>query len=572
MVRLPRILYNEAMRNEKPKRVYPVARILQRTLILAIPVVLLFIIVSSISFSEIRNQNNLAIENAVHIYQTELEHKLDAISHFVQWTVVHDPILDAFDSSHHMGDFRKASDDLRLRVSDMQYAIGEEYQYFFYWDEKNVFFNASTLAVDYDTYKTLRSLIISEVANLDTPEEGYHWFPLQIKDRTYLCYRITYKHRTFVSLVSIEKLLSPLSTLPLGKYGSIQVDSLDGEPFYQTTSGVTGLANLYYENLVFSGEQANLPFTLVIETDIFRNYGRLFFLQFLVFLTALTLTTLMGSYVLITYRRVILPIRIFSANLSRMNSVDENMKAAPLDLTDSRLQELNQINDQFKNLIHEITRLRIDIYEAELNKNKFQIHFLQQQIKPHFYLNCLTTIDSMVQLGEIDAAKKMLQFTSTYFRYLFQADQEYVPLRNELSHVEAYMNIQGMRLSETIRYESQVDAGLEDAPIPPLLLITFIENTIKHATPPSGVLQVFVSCTSTLKEDEKALFDQGIRIEITDNGQGFPEDVLQHLQGGIGIANCIQRLHLLYGEHYRIHLDNAPEGGARITLLLPTQR
>jgi two-component system sensor histidine kinase YesM len=134
------------------------------------------------------------------------------------------------------------------------------------------------------------------------------------------------------------------------------------------------------------------------------------------------------------------------------------------------------------------------------------------------------------------------------------------------------MNIQGMRLSETIRYESQVDAGLEDAPIPPLLLITFIENTIKHATPPSGVLQVFVSCTSTLKEEEKALFDQGIRIEIPDNGQGFPEDVLQHLQGGIGIANCIQRLHLLYGEHYRIHLDNAPEGGARITLLLPTQR
>ena len=142
------------MKNKGRTRSYPVVQMLTKTLYLAIPVVILFVVVSWISFSEIRKQNNLALESSVNIYQNELEHKLSAIQHFVQWTVVHDPILDAFDTDGHMGDFRNASNELRLRVSDMQYSTGSEYTYFFYWDEKDIFFNASDLKVNYETYKS----------------------------------------------------------------------------------------------------------------------------------------------------------------------------------------------------------------------------------------------------------------------------------------------------------------------------------------------------------------------------------------------------------------------------------
>ena len=141
------------MKNNGRTRSYPVVQMLTKTLFLAIPVVILFVFVSWFSFSEIRKQNNLALESSVNIYQNELEHKLSAIQHFVQWTVVHDPILDAFNESGHMGGFREASNNLRLRVSDMQYSTGSEYMYFFYWDEKDIFFNASDLTVDYETYK-----------------------------------------------------------------------------------------------------------------------------------------------------------------------------------------------------------------------------------------------------------------------------------------------------------------------------------------------------------------------------------------------------------------------------------
>ena len=72
------------MKNRKRTRSYPVVKVLRKTLFLAIPVIILFVVVSWFSFSEIRKQNSLAVENAVEIYQTELEHRLSAITHFIQ--------------------------------------------------------------------------------------------------------------------------------------------------------------------------------------------------------------------------------------------------------------------------------------------------------------------------------------------------------------------------------------------------------------------------------------------------------------------------------------------------------
>jgi sensor histidine kinase YesM len=547
-----------------------VVQVLSKTVYLAIPVIILFIVVSWFSFSEIRKQNNLAVENTVGIYQNELEHRLSAITHFVQWTVVHDPILDAFTVQNHMGDYRKASNELRLRVSDMQYSTGNEYQYFFYWDEKDIFFNASEINVDYDTYKEIKEKIRSDVSFRTAPEGNFSWKPCIFKGKEFLYYTITYKHRTFACLVSMEDILSPLSSLNLGEYGAISAISETGEVFYKTKEGPGGIINSVYNRLYFPGSTSGLPFSLAIDSRVLGNYGKLFVLQVIVFLAALMLSFIMGGYILVSYKKVILPIKMFSKSLSEMDSVSDG---DGLDLTDSKIQELNQINEQFKNLIHEITRLRIDIYEAELDKNKFLIHFLQQQIKPHFYLNCLTTVDSMVSLGDIDAAKKMLMFTSKYFRYLFQVDMNFVPLANELQHIEDYLSIQNMRLSRPTLFEADIPKEFNELSVPPLLLITFVENSVKHAVPRDGdSLKVTLKC-SMMNED-------AVEITITDNGEGFPRDVLNKIKNGedivedgnhIGITNCIKRLKLLYGDNFRLLADNVRPRGARISLRIPVR-
>ena len=533
-------------------RSYSVVQVLRKTLYLAVPVVIVFAIVSWFSFAEIRKQNTLAVRNSVGIYQAETAHRLGAIQHFVQWTVVHDPILDSFDTDKHMGDFRKASDELRLRVSDMQYSTGSEYQYFFYWDEGDIFFNASALNLDYETYKEIREKITKDVAS-DSIRSS--WKPYEFKEKSYMGYGITYDHRTFVALVSLDDLLSPLATMTLGEYGGIDVEEPSLSP------------RLFYDRLYFPGDEVSLPFSIYIDTEIIGNFGRLFVLMFFVFLAALMLTFIMGGYVLVSYKKVILPIKIFSKGLSEMSSVDEGEGIV---LTDSKVQELNQINDQFKNLIHEITRLRIDIYEAELDKNRFMVHFLQQQIKPHFYLNCLTTIDSMVSLGDITAAQNMLKFTSKYFRYLFQVDMNFVPLINELDHIEDYLTIQNLRLGQVIEYTKSVPKALYQRDVPPLLLITFVENSLKHAKPKGGEnLKIWIDCAEGAGDKTK--------IVIRDNGQGFSPKILDKIQNResitemgnhVGITNCIRRLELLYGDAFDFAADNLKEGGARITLRL----
>ncbi len=551
---------------------YPVVQILRKTLWTAIPVVIIFVFISGYSFWEIRRQNNLALENAITIYQNDLSHRLDAIAHFVQWTVVHDPILDAFSSEKHMGDFRQAGNDLRLRVSDMQYSTGSEYMYFFYWDEGDIFINASELTVNYETYKKIKKKVIDDV---EKPASGdrFSWIPSVIDGKTYLYYLVTYKHRTFISLVSIDDILSPLFTINLGSHGNITFQDLVGNTYYQSAKSPEGLIGYYYNRLYFRGEDAGLPFTLVIDSDMLGNYGKIFLLQFLVVLTALALSLIMGGYILVTYKRVILPIKIFSSNLSKMDSLSD-AESASLDLTDSKMQELNQINDQFKSLVHEITRLRINIYEAELDQNKFRILFLQQQIKPHFYLNCLTTIDSMLSLGDTSAARKMLQFTSKYFRYLFQADKDYVPLSSEIAHAEDYLDIQMMRLSEDIDYSCDIDEKDMDVMIPPLLLITFVENIIKYAEPSGDSLKISITGHDYVRNDEDY-----IEICIRDNGQGFPLEVIDKIRAGeylttedgthIGISNCIRRLKLLYEDRFEFTLENDELGGGVVKVGLP---
>ena len=572
MVQLKSFNYNETMKNARRNMGYPVVQILRKTLWTAIPVVIIFVFISGYSFWEIRRQNSLSLENAVNIYQTDLSHRLDAIAHFVQWTVVHDPILDSFSRDKHMGDFRQAGNDLRLRVSDMQYSTGSEYMYFFYWDEGDIFINASELTVNYETYKKIKKKVIEDVEKADN-SDGFSWIPSVIDGKTYLYYSITYKHRTFVSLVSIDDILAPLFNIKLGSHGNIQFLSLDGNRYYQSGQSPEGLLKYYYNTQIFPGEEASLPFTLVIDSDMLGNYGKIFMLQFLVFLATLALSFIMGGYILVTYKKVILPIKIFSSNLSKMDSLSDS-DAGALDLTDSRMQELNQINDQFKSLIHEITRLRINIYEAELDQNKFRIHFLQQQIKPHFYLNCLTTIDSMISLGDTLAAQKMLQFTSKYFRYLFQADKDFVPLSSEITHTEDYLDIQMLRLSEDIDYSCDIDEKDMDIMIPPLLLITFVENIIKYAEPAGESLKISITGKDYVKNNEDY-----IEICIKDNGQGFPAEVLAKIGKGeylttddgshIGISNCIRRLKLLYEDRFDFYLENDNNGGGVVKLGLP---
>ena len=143
--------------------------------------------------------------------------------------------------------------------------------------------------------------------------------------------------------------------------------------------------------------------------------------------------------------------------------------------------ELEQANDRFQRLIAQIRKLKIDAYERERQRQRVQLEYLQLQIKPHFFLNCMTSIHSMAQLHLDEEIQRMAAATAEYFRYIFQSGQACVPLSGELTHARNYLEIQKMRYGEALRYEIRAEDGAQDVLIPPLTLQTFLENTIKHA-------------------------------------------------------------------------------------------
>ena len=109
-----------------------------------------------------------------------------------------------------------------------------------------------------------------------------------------------------------------------------------------------------------------------------------------------------------------------------------------------------------------------------------------------------------------------------------------------------------------------------------MLLITFIENTIKYNPAANETLEIQLLVTKELSDNNLYL-----KIDIIDSGQGFPQDVLDNLlvkksvspdkRTHVGIPNSIQRLTLLYGDSHEIHFFNEKQGGAHIQLTIPYQ-
>lgn len=219
-------------------------------------------------------------------------------------------------------------------------------------------------------------------------------------------------------------------------------------------------------------------------------------------------------------------------------------------------------------------RTEIALYENELNKNRIQMDYLQLQIKPHFYLNCLNFIYQMIDLGGYEEAKRMAVTVSDYLRYLFKNSMELVKIGSELMHVENYLKIQKMRYQDAFSYYIEQDEDTCSCMIPPLLIQTFVENAVRHSVSLDRSVEITIVVCAESNE-----LGKGVRISISDMGEGFSGEVLRTLNAGgelagedghrIGIANCLKRIHFFYGGKEQVKFYNNPAGGAVVDIYLP---
>src|SRR5436309_1522471 len=201
------------------------------------------------------------------------------------------------------------------------------------------------------------------------------------------------------------------------------------------------------------------------------------------------------------------------------------------------------------------SQLKAQLAEAQLESLKMQLH-------PHFLFNTLHTISGLVRTGERQPAVNMIAGLSELLRRaLDSADEQEVPLREELKFTELYLDIQKVRFSDRLTVRMEIAPETLEARVPNLLLQPLVENAIRH-----GISLNDSAGTITINTYSN---DEMLHIKICDNGPGLQSGWRMEESEGIGLANTSERLKHLYGSEHRFDLRNGAEGGLTVTITIP---
>lgn len=218
----------------------------------------------------------------------------------------------------------------------------------------------------------------------------------------------------------------------------------------------------------------------------------------------------------------------------------------------------------------------------KLSKRQAQYRVLQSQINPHFLYNTLESIRSEALIAGLGSVADMTEALAVFFRYTISKAETLVSVEEELENCETYFRIQQYRFGERLRLHIECDAEDREeiyrCRLPKLTLQPILENSIIHGTEfkiGAGNLTV------RLQRTESRLL-----IQVSDDGVGMEEATLARLNerlgtsgralpeeggqdGGIALANVNNRIHLIFGAEYGLHVYSMPGLGTDVNIALP---
>ena len=208
-------------------------------------------------------------------------------------------------------------------------------------------------------------------------------------------------------------------------------------------------------------------------------------------------------------------------------------------------------------MLKEVYRQKLARAEMEYERNKAELALYKAQINPHFLFNTLNTLYGLL-ITQSDKMEITLERFINLTKYMYNnANREFIALAEEVDYIGQYIALQQLRLNELadIRFTHEVER--EEMPIPPMMLITFVENAFKYG----------------ISSDDPCF----IHIQLNQRAEKLCFEVVNSTFGReaghsarMGITNCRRRLELLYPEHHRLEI--AQEHGLfRVRLELITE-
>lgn len=223
-----------------------------------------------------------------------------------------------------------------------------------------------------------------------------------------------------------------------------------------------------------------------------------------------------------------------------------------------RSEDLDDLRRLGGAVVGQVERFRAE--ELRRLVNQAELRALQAQINPHFLFNALNTLYGTIDRGSRDARRMVINLAEI-FRYFLRNHQAVIPLAEELRIVEAYLEIEALRLGDRLETELTISDSVRSTLIPIFSIQPLVENAVKHGVATKrGPGRVSVRA-------EKV--SGGLRITVEDTGIGFERSKTRPQDGmGLGLDNVRRRLSLCYGPsaELRIHSNGA---GTDVSFLVP---
>ena len=522
-------------------------------LVLLLINILINIAMSNITRNFIKNQNIVHLRSSIEIYADSVNEKLHSVERFMYSTITHNESLEKLNHVQTFLEYQENLKKVQTSFTEFEYQNETHMTFLLETDSTDHFINVSNLYIPYEDYLLLKS----NLKSLRSDISDRKWKNVTTKNSEYLVKSVHYEGKIIYAVISSEDILKPLRKLNIGNNGKLSLK----EP-----SNIPSANYLIHAQ----NEKTHLPFDIYVLVDYAEAFRNITLLE--IFLSAVPIIITILSIIIILYIRqwMIKPITRLTERLSQLG---DPILPSEFFISEGIL-EIDKANDKLNKVIFDMQELKIREYHSQLELKKIELNYLKNQIRPHFYLNMLSMIHSMLQTKNYKEIEDLTILTSNYLRHLFMANQDFSELKDEVQHIKDYLEIQRIRYGNSINFSLDYNSNLQNTLVPSLLLQTFIENTIKHGFSFQDLFTILLSIKKVKTENSDY-----IQICIEDNGPGFSEEILSKLnqkqslitEDGhhIGITNTIERLNLLYPNDYSIAFENNEEGGAKILLLIP---
>lgn len=181
------------------------------------------------------------------------------------------------------------------------------------------------------------------------------------------------------------------------------------------------------------------------------------------------------------------------------------------------------------------------LVRVEKEKVHSQLNYLRSQTNPHFLFNVLNNIHFLIRRDQDKASDTLLKLSDLLRYQLYETDVEFVPLEKEIEHIQNYIELEKMRIGDTLLFKELFDVQATGLKVPPFLLLPPVENAFKHSEHADNR-----QITFELSATENTLLFKTKNTLGTVNNTGV---------GGLGLQNLRYRLELIYPEKHQFETE-----------------